>query len=408
MEGISIHYHHNKQEKNKDLLLTVSKFCYFLLLIYMGWFQWVFYSLPYVSLAIGSCMLVFIIYHCLIYKKSIFQALNFEISAWIIFSITSLASGILVAVNMEFLTDSIITFIEFLLVIYTMIFISLQEKSIDYFINSFIVYSLVCSFTTIFFGTYVYFGRMSMSATTNPNMLAMVMVIGVFCILYLVDFKKTITTLFQLSVLFLFLYVIIMTGSRKHLFSALILLIFWILFVRNDVFKQLRKNKFVKKIVYVLGLATLSIFFINMVFGSEILFRIRELFQDGDSTRLYMYKVAFDLFAESPIVGIGLNNFRAVTYFQTHSHSTYAEILVSTGVLGMILYFIPYVTIFLKAIRLWESQSEVIKKNSKMIIGLFLVLLFLGTGIIHIYDLSSSIAFGLILAFISLYYRKTF
>ena len=43
--------------------------------------------------------------------------------------------------------------------------------------------------------------------------------------------------------------------------------------------------------------------------------------------------------------------------FSTCSHSTYAEVLSYTGVVGTILYFIPYCSIAVKIVKLIKNSS---------------------------------------------------
>jgi O-antigen ligase len=57
--------------------------------------------------------------------------------------------------------------------------------------------------------------------------------------------------------------------------------------------------------------------------------------------------------AQHPILGVGLDNFRdiGVGFFRsigTYSHSNYMEVMVSTGIPGLLLYCAMYVTVIVK------------------------------------------------------------
>lgn len=71
--------------------------------------------------------------------------------------------------------------------------------------------------------------------------------------------------------------------------------------------------------------------------------------QDASSlTRLKFLSYAVQLFSTSPLVGIGIDNFKYYVYsFQNawaevHSHSNWGELLADTGVIGILLYYMPY------------------------------------------------------------------
>ncbi|MBD8591099.1 O-antigen ligase family protein, partial [Peribacillus simplex] len=176
--------------------------------------------------------------------------------------------------------------------------------------------------------------------------------------------------------------------------------------IRKDVFKLIDKNLIIKKGLLILTLIIALYFSYSLLFDSGLFLRFQKLFENDDPTRINMYKTAFKLFEENPIVGIGFNNYRAVSPFQTYSHSTYAEVLATTGILGTILYFIPFLSLLVKTWFLSKAKDLIIAKNAKIMWLLLLTLLFLGTGVIHFYELSSTIALGFIIAFGNLYYRK--
>lgn len=121
-----------------------------------------------------------------------------------------------------------------------------------------------------------------------------------------------------------------------------------------------------------------------------------------------MYIAAFELFKMSPFIGVGMDNYRALTVFSTYSHSTYAEVLSCTGVVGTILYFIPYCSIAVKIVKLIKNSVMEISINAKLLGILFFMLLFLGTGVIHFYDVNSYISLGFLVAFCSLYYKANY
>lgn len=387
-----------------DIFLILSKLFFVLFLLYYGWFQMVFFHISSMTFLLGSVMIYFIVMHFLINKTPILRSVTSELIVWSLFALTSFCFGMVVAVNTSYVFNSVITFAENLVMIFGMVYISTQDKKIDFILNSYILFSLVCAIHTVFWGVYVTSNRISMSAATNPNTLGISMVIGIFCVLYKINFNKILPTLLSFSEVFLFLYVIVLSGSRKSFIGAAILFVIWFVFVRKEISKTVNKHGVKNTLLLLLVIIVGGYIFSSFLTDSPILVRLQQLFKSGDEGRVNMYIEAFKMFEKSPIVGIGMNNYRV--FFGTYSHSTYAEVLACTGIVGAVLYFIPYMMLINKTWVLSKSNDINVAKNAKNIGGLLLVLLFLGTGVIHFYEMDSSIAFGFIIAFCRLYYNK--
>lgn len=228
------------------------------------------------------------------------------------------------------------------------------------------------------------------------------MVAGIAFILYKLNFKKIYMIILLFSSIFLLFYVVILTGSRTSILSFVLIIIYWFVFVFFEELKVLPIAKKLKSILSIFILLSLGYYiFYPLIEDSIILNRLQLLFEKGTEVRGEMYLVALDLFKKNPLIGVGFNNYREITIFQTYSHSTYAESLACTGIVGSILYFIPYLIIFYKYKGLVTSiiDDTVWLARAKVFMGLFFVLLFLGTGVIHFYETTSSIVFGIIIAF---------
>lgn len=380
------------------MFLILSKLFFVLIVMYYGWFQIVFFQIPNMLFILGTIMMLCIFMHAYIYKTTIIKYISIELFMWILFAFTSLVLGFFVARNIVLMTDSLLTYIQFLILIYGIVYISIQDNSIDFFIDLFIMFSTVCAITVTFFGVEFSSGRISMGSNSNPNSVGIIMAIGVCCVLFKLNIKKIFKSIFLFCIIFLLLYATILTGSRKSFLSIVFILIFWIVFVA---FRKIERTKL--KALFLLILLLIAGYSILYKFFQEsiLIQRLDELFTRGDVTRTGMYKEAIELFKQSPIVGVGFNNYRVLSVYGTYSHSTYAEALACTGLIGVILYFIPYIILLIKYSILFFNKTlngELISQ-SRVMLGLFCILLFLGIGIIHFYGMSSSIAFGLIIAF---------
>jgi len=98
-----------------------------------------------------------------------------------------------------------------------------------------------------------------------------------------------------------------------------------------------------------------AIFFYTSTTDSTLGQRLKEGFESrttSDSSRIYFYQKGFELIVTNPFTGVGLGHFSIVSETGTYSHSNYTEVFVSTGFPGGILYFLIYMTLWLRLRRL--------------------------------------------------------
>ncbi|MEM4997258.1 O-antigen ligase family protein [Priestia sp. SB1] len=385
------------------MLIKISKIFYILLVLYYGWFQVVFLKIPNALPILGAGVMGFIILHAFTTRTRLITSFTIELMFWALFVLTSYIFGLLIATSYGFLSSALFIFIEFLLLMFGIIYISKHDNNIDFFINVFILFSLICAITTTFKGVEYGQGRISMGPDNNPNSLGITMALGVCCILFKHNFKKLVFSIISFSAILLLLYVCLLTGSRKSFISVIAIFVYWFAFV---IFRDIKSLKFPDKIKGLLSIL-LVIFLgyqllVPLFEGSVLIQRLTLLFENGSDTREGMYNEAFTFFKQSPLVGLGFNNFRAVSMFGTYSHSTYSEALACTGIIGCILYFIPYLKLLFNYFGLILSRrlDTELLKQSKIMMGFLGILLFLGIGVIHFYELTSSIAFGMVIAFL--------
>lgn len=389
--------------------INFSKVFYVLIVFYYGWFQIVFFPIPKMLLLLGAGMIGFILVHAIETRTNILTYFPKELVFWFLFLITSLIFGLIVAKDYGILLSAIQTYGQFLVLILGILYISYNDKRVDFFVNVFIVFAILCALTTIFIGIDYGFGRITMGKTNNPNSLGITMVIGVCCILYNISFKKIYYLIPYLGILVLLVYVTILTGSRKSFLSMCLIIGFWLVFVALNELKELEFLDQAKGILAIMLVVVIMYYLIYPYYSESVLTqRLTTLFETGSDTREGMYDVAFALFKENPLIGIGFNNYRVVSVYKTYSHSTYAEALACTGLIGSLIYFLPFLSLLINNVRMAFNIQHPLNKQSRVMLGLLGVLLFLGIGVIHFYSLTSSIAFGMLIAFRNIYKQQFF
>lgn len=103
----------------------------------------------------------------------------------------------------------------------------------------------------------------------------------------------------------------------------------------------------------------------------------------SDMNRMRFIENGISLIKERPILGWGLQNFRYVTGTDAYSHNNFIEVLVSTGIIGFLLYYSMYLTASWTVIKRFLQQKEV-----TMILMLILAMISVvfGYGMVQFYS----------------------
>lgn len=390
------------------MFLSLSKFFYVLFLFYLGWFQQAFFQIPRMPLVLGLGMLGFLVLYKLGNGTKVSFVVTKPLLIWICFCIYILFSGFFIAYDFGYLASSWFTYLQILAMIFFIINISEIDGDIDFFIKIYILFSIVYMFSMLFWGFHIG-GRVFLSENSNPNTDGQVLLFGVFCVLFLTDSKRFSRLIVPFALVMLFMYTIILAASRASFLTAVLLVLFWLLFSFPRVWK---KYSIVNK---VLSISIISIVFVALFYRFVPLFMESILFQrlskgvliSSDVTRSGMYREAFQFFLDNPLVGIGFNQYRLLSIYTTYSHSTYAEILSTTGLVGTVIYFSAYLVIFYDLFRLFtKSRGTKAGLKSLNFLLLIFVILVLGTGVIHFYQIINNIMFALMISFVYLEKRK--
>ncbi|MDD1504382.1 O-antigen ligase family protein [Lysinibacillus sp. CNPSo 3705] len=90
--------------------------------------------------------------------------------------------------------------------------------------------------------------------------------------------------------------------------------------------------------------------------------RMESVGKDGGSGRIEIWNNGLSLFLNNPIQGIGLYNFRdySADFFGEgiYMHNTFLEILVESGVIGSVLFFIFWALLFLKIMSIVSKDKS--------------------------------------------------
>lgn len=190
----------------------------------------------------------------------------------------------------------------------------------------------------------------------NPNSLGLKMVFASFAaIIALKGINKyRILALLIVSVfLIIFFNIILDSGSRKSAISFFVVLSFSIAsFLSN------RYDRFdIKRIVIIVGIIGSIVFLLApiLIEGTVLQERFDKQEENGGlegDIRYKMYTFGYQLFLDNPLFGVGFDNYREYFTSKLYSHSDYIESLTSTGLIGFILYQLPFFIVIARAVKM--------------------------------------------------------
>lgn len=236
----------------------------------------------------------------------------------------------------------------------------------------------------------------------NVNIISMILAFSFIFFIYYFLLRKNIVSLILAIIAGI---AIILLGSRKSILMMAIAVIM-MAFKGNA-----------KTFVVISGLCILILFLLPFFLPLDYLSFVKERFDlsggqpidDSDMTRLHLIKSAFRYWSNSPIVGHGLYSFcdlyYADAYTRVYSHNNFLEILVGTGIIGFLLYYLLYNKMYRKIAFLNKMKGYT---DAFLIIVLLVVLLFNQLFIVVLLDKYTWLFLSIIFAYSSLISNKVY
>lgn len=378
------------------MINKICKVIIAMILIYLSWFQYIFGI--YSTFLYGSTIIltVLVILDNPISLKIKIKRKPNMLATYIVFFIYSLLTGLVLTSNLSHFATMIIQYFGFVVICFDCYYISQKDGTLSWIMPIFVICAIMCSLQVIFRGYSGYrtAGVMvtTMSSSNNPNSLALTMILGIIGCLYDYD-KLSQKFVVNTALIALFSYCIVLSGSRKAFIALALMVVLWVLLFLFS----LRENEKVLSLKRV-GII-ISIFIIVLVafsllsssFSNTALYtKLYASFVSGTAKtdgRLDMYLKAFDLFKESPLFGIGFREFEIQSGYGRYSHSTYAELLSCSGIIGTCIFLIPIVSLLVYLVRGGISNKGKIRYYYSICTIFLLIEIFYATGDIWMYDI---------------------
>ena len=350
-----------------------------ILLIYLLWLSQGLYrsnTLTYVFTILSA---IFVILDMLQTGKLLLVKHNI-VHFYFVFLLYSLISGIIIAQEKDYFLQQIGTLLSYCVVCYDIYYVSKKQHTIKW-IEIPVVSSAILSAVQLLLIPHIHRGgQISLGETNNPNDLGVLMLFGIFLLVYR---RKGIEKLFIAKVIciIILLYGIILTGSRQALLAAFFFILFWLIsYIRKGNYaKNKRKELFSLAILAVASFIVLN--YINKYFSETVAFsRLLELLTaKGTSQRRALYKRGLEVWKKHLFFGVGYAQFLFYNSYNLPSHSTYIEALSGGGIIGFLLVLIPVLALgkdIVKSNIFWKKSTKAYEKQ--ILLLMFLTELFLG------------------------------
>lgn len=245
------------------------------------------------------------------------------------------------------------------------------------------LYIIVMSGSNLFkgrLGEYAY-SPISYRGTYNANFVGSILLYALMFDLehYLTEKRKS--SLIRCGI---YLLGILLTGSRKGIVSAGVVLFLLpmldIFQKRRAVFYKVLRYIFIGGLICAVGLVMLfKIPALYEIAGQRVEAMLAGIVSAGAETdssleyRDMFIDYAKMYFHQSPVVGIGIDNFKYVNFIEGYyAHNNYWEILTGSGIIGGCIYYATYLVL---GIRLWKAKKRGTQNALAMLVYLCVMVL---------------------------------
>ena len=370
--------------RNGKSLYYISKGLFSIYFLYSQFLKNVVVSIPHMS----QILIVLALVSFLIYKKRI--TIYKEVMTLFVFGLLTLAmSAFAVDTKIAFTYSQLI--IEYVVAIFLIILYSVVDESINFSASLFVILGVIISIWMLMFG--VGLNRISFSEDVNVNIVGTKVV-------------------FSGAIIVLLLFSALSTASKKCLIASAILIIVFILFCYRRVFDKSNPLYAFLITLSLILIAFIAFYYITTQYGDRLLYaqaRMDSILEDKSTQKRYDLIIeGLSVFSKNPIFGVGINNFRYYSSFNTYSHCSYTELLACTGLAGTFLFAAPVFSSLKNVVLLGKKTPKKTLDKSRIVFVFFmlLVLLFVCWTQIIIYTSALMYVLGTIIAFVYVEKRK--
>ena len=359
-----------------DAIIYISAF---LLIIYIFWLQLIWSQ----SLVIYGTTIIILL--CSMVK---FNKIRLDL-AWTLFILITSIFGLLVSDNATYSLDaSMVVFKAFL---FATCILNVMKLSAGFkVVRVACIIAGLCLSTMLMISGVLINGRVTLSDSMNGNVISTSILVALIMCLYESIFVPKRKILLFLICFYMF-SAALLTGSRKSFVGMLLIIVFYFIFIESR-----RKKSATKKIVFIaIGFMVVALAIRYALENAVLLDRFLNTGYLGDQNRLNYYMNAVEIFSANPLLGKGWGGF--AYKYGMYSHSTYAELIANTGLIGTLCFLGCIIRLF-RGLRDQYGMAKPGKDRQIVIltIGSLILILGLGIGAAIFYEMNMMLCIGVI------------
>lgn len=312
---------------------------------------------PYINALIGSIgkyfIFIVIIFFIMSYKIVKIEWFHMSIILWLTLKILS----IFWASYNQIVQQHFISQIGMVILFITMTMVTFDSKFTNSIINSLLYSSFLLGFLCLFFsepfgGVITRQVLTILGAQMDPNNQSAFLIIGITISSYILINKKSKVSycVFLIGVIIVNIYAMFLTGSRGGLVSlVLILLTLSLLSEKGD---KLISKQTIRNFIIILLIVLVTYFLAKAFLPEKIFDRLFVISgYQGGSDRVNIWGNAIKIFIDNPLIGGGWGSYWGYNGYYIVIHNTFLSVLIDGGLVGIILFFLPSLFIFVRSIK---------------------------------------------------------
>ena len=389
--------------KIKINFLQLVKLCFFAMLLYSSFLMELLeIRIANMTLALGVLTTVAMLVDMAVIYFNPLEVITHDVKRILLFTVCCAISALIVATYPKSSINGIVQLMQCLLLMVIAIYICIREGSLKFCSRTIVIVMAAAVIYTLLNAESLN-ERLALSEDGNANVFGHNAVLGLCLTPLLFENKTFVKRILQFALTILFATGVVFSASRMSFITLIGYCAFYLIIISPRSTKTSQFSRGVR-FLGVLGVAIAAMgLIVPFLENTLIAERMEDLFAvldtgEGDGMgRLYLYEEAWRSFLKAPLFGVGYANF-APLHGGVYTHSTYAEILSCTGLVGSLLFLSYYLYIF--RMLKWGIQldNKAQTETNHCLLMVFIVLLLLGVGEILIYKIKYFVVYGILAA----------